>query len=139
MAESGRRIQSRDQMKHTLAAILFVLMTTVSGPVIAQSDDSDRVRELERIVEQLERRVSALEAERADPPENTGAAGDARELGRWRQLQRGMREADVEELLGAPDSVDASPYDVTWNYGFFGYVRFDERSRVEAWREPREP
>ena len=57
----------------------------------------------------------------------------------WRGLQVGMKQGDVEQLLGSPSRVDVSPVSTRWYYGDHreGEVQFDTDSRrVKGWREP---
>lgn len=138
-------------MKRILAVVLFALIPAMSGPLFAKSSDADRFAELERVVQELERRVSALEAQLAGPDaaRNVGAAGIAGDIQKWRQLRIGMKEADVERLLGPARKVEANKLHITWYYslgnadsgiGLYplgGRVQFDAKSRVvDEWTEP---
>jgi hypothetical protein len=112
----------------------------LSGRALAQSTSADRVLELERVVQQLERRVSELEAQLAKPEAvanaRAGALGDASDIQNWRQLRRGMKEADVERLLGVADKVDVYSSWSVWSFRAGGEVRFGSSARLEAWSEP---
>lgn len=72
--------------------------------------------------------IESLEAELAKTPENRVP----RDRQGWRQLEMGMSEEEVEELLGAPGSVDADRRGVTWHYDITGYVDFDSRSQADG-------
>jgi predicted PurR-regulated permease PerM len=122
---------------------LFVLIAIIGflfQPVIAQSSDS-RIAELERLVTDLQRRVSILEAQLQEPDVNFSSisSGDSTNIQNWRQLRMGMSEQAVESFLGSPSKVDVNEYFFTWyyNYPFGGSVTFDSQSRgVEGWNEP---
>jgi hypothetical protein len=94
---------------------------------------------LERKVEQLQRRLDAVEGKLQSSSGAPAAIhpGSSKDIRNWRQLRSGMNEQDVERLLGAPERVMANEAFIMWNYPRGGDVRFDPDSRlVEAWSEP---
>jgi hypothetical protein len=94
----------------------------------------DRVQKLEEAVRVLESRVASLEAQLADQKAQTQVAPDR---ANWRKLKNGMKESEVEQLLGSPTKVDANPLRKQWHYGTGAYVEFDSDSRkVIGWSEP---
>ena len=113
-------------MIERLAGIVFG--TLICAVASAQSLD-DRVRELERCVEQLEKQV-------AQP---TSPVGAPKPLSRqnWRSLKREMTETDVRSILGEPDRVNVTASLLRWEYPEGGYALFDRDGRLRAWSEPR--
>lgn len=107
--------------------LAILLSALVSSTAAAQSLD-DRVRELERRVEQLEKQGSTRSAA-VEPSRTPGRSG-------WRSLQRGMTQADVRSIVGEPDSVDVFPSFSFWSYRNGGKIQFGRESRVEGWSEP---
>jgi hypothetical protein len=108
----------------------IVLGTLICAVASAQSLD-DRVRELERRVEQLEKQG----AKPASPASANQPVSSQTE--KWRSLRRGMTESDVRSVLGEPSKVDVGVSYVTWEYPERGNVRFDFNGRVQVWSEPR--
>ena len=112
------------------------LLLLVSGESTAQSSEEARVQKLEKTVQALERREASLEAQLGD---RNASANPTPPNASWRGLKIGMRESDVEQLLGSPSSVSASQLSITWYYDSprMGFVMFDGKSRtVERWSEP---
>jgi hypothetical protein len=121
---------------------VFVLMVgaLISNTASAQSLE-ERVRELERRVEQLEKQQSERQqpATRAPRTATPGAADRWRYIANWRSLWRGMTEDDVRSVLGEPQKIDAGPVITIWHYDYprGGSVRLSSSDhRVEGWREP---
>jgi len=92
------------------------------------------VQKLEETVQVLERRVADLEEQLR---ERSALAPVASDKVKWRKLQKGMSEGDVEKLFGSPSKVDAFGSFTIWHYPAGGQVQFDGRSRaVTGWNEP---
>jgi hypothetical protein len=95
----------------------------------------DRVRDLERRVEQLEKQAK----QSASSPSQLQIAGGQdrwKQVENWRSLKRGMTEADVRRLLGEPHKVNATARFTAWQYQPGADVVFDRDGRVGAWTEP---
>lgn len=110
--------------------LVVMLSALLSTSAAAQSLD-DRVRELERRVEQLEKQ--------RNQPGTVERSANSRQLQNWRSLKTGMTETEVRSILGEPHKVDVNPVIVFWYYDFprGGSVRFDGSSRrLEGWSEP---
>jgi hypothetical protein len=126
---------SRVNIRRSLWSAL-PLMLLMCGESTAQSSDDARVQKLEETVQALERRVASLEAQLRD---RSTSANSTPANANWRGLKIGMRESDVEQLLGRPSKIDTSKYLVTWyyNYPLGGSVNFGGETRtVERWSEP---
>ena len=121
-----------------LFAILFG--TLICALASAQSLD-DRVRELERRVEQLEKEIGK-QSTAPTSGQTTGGPDGWRQVGNWRSLKRGMTEAEVRSVLGEPQRVDNLSVTIVWHYGdgpsWGGRAQFDGRNqRLDSWMEPR--
>jgi outer membrane protein assembly factor BamE (lipoprotein component of BamABCDE complex) len=116
-------------------APLLVLLTA-TGQASAQSTVEARVQKLEETIRVLEQRIANLEGQRREGSTRPSVTNDKV---KWRKLQKGMSEGDVEELLGSPEKVDAFGSFTIWHYGRTngGQVEFGGESRtVRAWHEP---
>jgi len=110
---------------------MFLLLA--SGEVFAQSSVDARVQKLEDTIRVLERRVSSLEDQLREKHVPARVASDKLN---WRKLEKGMSEAEVEQLLGSPTKVDMYGVYFVWSYDR-GEVRFDgSTSTVTGWHEP---
>ena len=119
-----------------LSLIGLATLMLVSSQSIAQESTDSRILNLEETVRVLEQRVAALEAQiRKTGTPTRVAAGKSN----WRGLQTGMKEGDVEQLLGSPSKIDVGIFITNWYYGDHrgGSVEFDtDARRVRGWREP---
>ena len=123
-------------MKSYRCALVVLLLVAPYGEAREQSGSDARVQRLEEAVHVLERRVAALEAQIGEP---SRPANGAHDNANWRNLKRGMSEAEVERLLGSPSNVSESEYDIMWRYydPSLGYLVFDAKSRkLTRWSEP---
>jgi hypothetical protein len=122
-----------------LNRLLAILLGTLTCTMAAAQSLDDRVRELERRVEQLEQQVGKQPAAAAGANRSTGRSGGSRQLENWRSLRRGMSEADVRSILGEPHKVNVMSSMGVWYYDppVGGNVHFDGGGKVEGWSEPR--
>jgi nitrogen fixation-related uncharacterized protein len=123
--------------------VVFVAIIALFWGIASAQLLEDRVRELERRVEQLEKQQS----DRQQPPSGaprkaTPAAPDGwRSMANWRTLKRGMTENEVRSVLGEPQKIDVGPLLTVWYYDYprGGTVRLSSSDRrVEGWTEPRD-
>jgi hypothetical protein len=144
----GTHMKSRSLL---VAAAVFSLGI---GPAVADTDSDARVTKLEQTVQRLEQRVASLEAQlhvtsapiSAVPPLVTTAPEPASVapaqvsatpgIENWRKLHKGMKEAEVKQLLGSPTRIVPFTYSVHWFYGS-AYVDFDNSRKVQDWHEPK--
>lgn len=119
-------------LKFAASALLSLF---ASATVFGQSID-ERVRELERRVEQLERQSKNKSASDASPAQSVGAQDGWKRQESWRSLKRGMTENDVRFLLGDAHKVDTFGSFSVWHYPRSGNVSFSREGRLEAWSEP---
>jgi len=125
-----------------LILLSTLLVSSVSASlcvtVPAQAQD-DRIRQLERRVEQLEKRAATQAAPIADDKPGSARAGEWRNRANWRTLARGMSESDVRAIVGEPHKVDVNQYFIMWywNYPSGPNAKFSAPSRqLDAWNEP---
>lgn len=114
---------------------LAILLGTLTCSLAAAQSIDERVRDLERRVEQLER-VGKQPAGAAEASRPTARSDRSRQLENWRALRLDMTEADVRTILGEPHKVEVIGF-ITWYYQGNGDVRFDRRNgKVVGWSEP---
>lgn len=118
-------------------ALVFVAASPSSGAAQSASEQhlAFRVRSLQRRVDDLERRLAALEqpARLATYCDTTGP-GSPVEIAHWRQLRDGMGYDAVRRILGEPDRVSGGTI-AHWCYPQGGQVTFTS-GRVTSWSEP---
>lgn len=103
------------------------------------ADDSARIDQLEKQVQELKGRVSNLESQLNDQNEvqELVANGDGwKSIANWRKLTTAMGYDDVERILGTPERVDGGNL-AHWYYPNRAEVVF-MRGKVESWSEPRQ-
>jgi outer membrane protein assembly factor BamE (lipoprotein component of BamABCDE complex) len=122
-------------MIERLAGIaLSILLCSAAS---AQSSLDDRVRDLERRVEQLEKHFTQP-ASPANVSKPTTIQRDGwRQRDNWRSLKRGMTPSDVRSFLGEPTSVNAFASFTIWQYPGGGRAQFGSDEKLDGWSEPR--
>ena len=108
----------------------------VTVPAQAQED---RIRQLERRVEQLEKRMNRQTAPNTEDKKGVARTGEWRSRANWRTLKRGMTESDVQAILGEPQKIDVNQSFFTWHWNYPGgpEARFMTNDRrLEGWSEP---
>lgn len=128
-------------MNRLMRFVACLFLWLPSAAAFAQADSDSRLSELERVVQQLQRRLDIIEAQIhiTEPKPVVIKPGNSKDIQNWRQLRQGMTEQEVERLLGSDSKVDVNKYFFTWYYSYpsGGRVQFDPKSRsVEAWNEP---
>src|SRR5262245_43801809 len=111
---------------------VLLLGLFTSTAVLGQSID-DRVRDLERRVQQLEKQSAQQSASAPSRSQIAGGQERWKQVENWRSLKRGMTEADVRSLLGEPYKVQATGRFTVWTYEPSGEVLFSPEGRVGAW------
>jgi hypothetical protein len=120
-------------MIERLAGIAFsVLLCAVAA---AQPLD-DRVYDLERRVEQLEKHFAQPARPVSASKPAIGQPDGWRQKENWRSLKRGMTESDVRSILGEPNKVKAFGSFTVWEYPAGGRAQFGSNERLEGWGEP---
>ena len=119
-----------------VGAIGLALMTLST---ISLADDSDRIKALEKEVQELKLRLSNLEAPQASPNNRSKAVATKdgwKSLVNWRSLKKGMSQDEVRSVMDEPATVRASGALTFWYYPNRGNVTFYEE-RLDGWTEPR--
>jgi hypothetical protein len=110
-------------------AAIAAVMAHVS---FAQAQDAGRVEQLEKEVQSLKFRLSAIEAAIV----NTAKPGSVlKSLSVWRQLRKDLSPNEVRAILGEPDRIHGGPV-TYWYYPNDGSVDFI-RDRLSGWSEPK--
>ena len=116
----------------------IILSFVWASPLFSQQEDIAKLRQenaaLEAKVNELESRLKQCTEERNRQfSEDQGWQNKKN----WRSLETGMKEAQVTKILGEPVKI-IKGVKTFWYYPnlYGGYVSFDEKGAVRAWKEP---
>ena len=129
-------------MKRQSLRLFFVCCIVLSlawaSPLFAQREEISKLRQentaLEAKVKELEALLKQCTEERNKQlSEDQGWQSKKN----WRSLEVGMKETQVTKILGEPVKV-IKGIKTFWYYPnmYGGYVSFDEKGAVSAWKEP---
>lgn len=121
---------NRFRFKHYPVGLLLCCFL----PAFAQITPELRLGVLERKVNELERRLQALEATPQPPPRASVRSGDSANIANWRALRKGMTELEVKALLGEPRRVQGGGF-TNWYWDRSAKVTFFQ-DIVYGWDEP---
>jgi hypothetical protein len=116
----------------------FFLSLAWASPVFSQQEDISTLRQKNAA---LEARVKELEAlfKQCTEARNNQLSEDYgwQSKKNWRSLEIGMKETQVTKILGEPVKI-IKGIKTFWYYPnlYGGYVSFDEKGSVTAWKEP---
>lgn len=117
---------------------VFALLLALSPALYAHANDAERIQNLEREIQEIKVRLSALER----PPVNGKAAqaptpsGDGwKTVSNWRRLKEGMGYDEVRGILGEPERINGGDVAI-WRYANRGEVGFF-LGKLSRWSEPR--
>jgi len=102
------------------------------------ANDSDRIDQLEKEIQETKARLSKIEALLSNPSnaQNPATSGEGwKSAMNWRKLTTGMSTSDVQIILGEPQRLDGGTI-ANWYYQNGGRIIFYE-GRVSQWMEPR--
>lgn len=122
-------------MIKTLVIIGFLSLAVALD---STAQESDRITQLEKEVQELKLRISKLESLVTNPSKSQELIKSDepwRAVANWRKLAVGMSASDVRALLGEPQRVDGGTFQA-WSYENRGIVSFAE-GKVHSWNEPR--
>lgn len=122
-------------MIKTISIIGFLLLAVIFN---ANSQDIDRIDQLEKDVQEIKIRLSKLESLLSTPSkakEHVASDEGWKSLINWRKLTTDMDYSDVKKILGEPSKVDGGQI-AHWYYQNGGEVTFMS-GKVFEWREPR--
>ena len=103
------------------------------------AQDSDRIDQLEKEIQELKLRVLKLESLISKPSlaQEAVPSGEGwNSVANWRKLSTDMNTSDVRKILGEPYRVDGGNL-ATWYYKNDGRVTF-YKGKVHDWTEPRQ-
>lgn len=154
-------------MNARTAILLIVCVALVGAPAARASEGDDAalrkdVRMLIEMVQDLQRRVSALEAHAVKPASAPTAAPqpgpvapiaaarpgmrpdyvspEAMLKANWNQIDKGMDEAAIKALIGAPSTTFQLDGRLVWYYYYPGTGRgsvfFTDAGRVSSYQSP---
>jgi hypothetical protein len=122
-----------------IKTIVIVAILSLGISFNSYADDSDRIAQLEKEVQELKLRISKLESLLSNPnaaQEVVTSNEGYKSIANWRKLTTDMSYSDVRKLLGEPQRVDGGSI-AEWYYPNGGEVTF-QRNKAWRWREPRE-
>lgn len=102
------------------------------------ANDSDRIEQLEKEIQQIKLRLSKLESLTSNPSnaQNPVTSGEGwKSVMNWRKLTTDMSASDVQKILGEPQRLDGGTI-ANWYYQNGGRITFFE-GKVRQWTEPR--
>ena len=123
-------------MVKTITFIGFLLLAVAFN---SNAQDSDRIDQLEKEIQEIKLRLLKLESLLSNPSkaqELVKSSEGWKSVMNWRKLTTGMSTSDVQEILGAPHRVDGGTF-TTWYYQNRGEVFFYD-GKVDRWMEPRQ-
>ena len=123
-------------MIKTIVFIGFLFLSVVSN---SYANDSDRIDQLEKVIQELKLRISKLESLLGNSSESKELAPSHegwKSVSNWRKLTTDMSASDVQKILGEPQRVDGGKI-ASWYYENRGEVMF-VNGKVQQWMEPRE-
>ena len=134
--ELKRYVQERKTMVKTTTFIGFLLLAFAFN---ANANDSVRIDQLEKEIQEIKLRLSKLESLLSNPSkaeELVTSSEGWKSLVNWRKLTTDMSYNDVKKILGEPHRVDGGSL-ANWYYQNDGRVTF-LGGKVQQWSEPRQ-
>jgi hypothetical protein len=120
-------------VKTIIIAGLLSLVVTFN----AHAQDSDRIDQLEKEVQELKLRISKLESILSSPSSDQAIVPSRegwKSLANWRKLSTDMGTSDVKKLLGEPQRLNGGNI-AHWYYANGGRVTFMQ-GKIFEWIEP---
>jgi len=121
-----------------IKTIIIIAILSLGVTFNSYADESDRIDQLEKEVQELKLRISKLENLLNDSSVSNELASSHegwKSVSNWRKLTTGMNADDVRKLLGEPQRVDGGDF-ADWYYENGGIVMF-AFGNVNRWKEPR--
>ena len=118
--------------------IIIVGLLSLVVAFNANAQDSDRIYQLEKEIQQLKLRISKLESILSSPSSDQEIVPSSegwKSVANWRKLSTDMGTSDVKKILGEPHRVDGGNI-ATWYYQNDGRVVF-VRGKLYEWTEPK--
>jgi len=119
--------------------IAIIGFLSLSVAFNAYANDSDRIDQLEKEIQQIKLRLSNLESLLSNPSiaQTPVTSGEGwKSVMNWRKLTTDMSASDVQKILGEPDRVNGGIF-ANWFYKNGGTIIF-YRGKVSQWTEPQQ-
>ena len=103
------------------------------------AQDSDRIVQLEKEIQELKLRLSKIESLLSKPTkiQEPLASGEGwKSVVNWRKISTDMSASDVQIILGEPQRLDGGDI-ARWYYHNGGVITFMQ-GKVYGWQEPRQ-
>ncbi len=128
-------VKERETMVKTIAIFVYLSFAVAFN---ANANDSDRINQLEKEIQDIKFRLSKLETfpgnqSKAQEPATSGDGWKS--VTNWRKLTPDMSESDVRRILGEPARVDGGGVAI-WYYQNKGTVTLIS-GKLQSWHEPR--
>ena len=123
-------------MIKTITIIAFLSLGVAFN---SYADDSDRIDQLEKEVQELKLRISKLESllSKTNEEQVLVNPGDGwKSVSNWRKLATDMSYDEVRNILGEPHRIDGGGV-AHWYYQNGGRATFVS-NRLQSWQEPRQ-
>lgn len=117
---------------------LFLALSLSTFALSSFANDSDRITQLEKEVQELKLRLTNVEAPQGSTnsrQKSPSSSESLKGLTNWRLLKKGMSYDDVRATLGEPTRIQGGIF-ATWFYPNRGGVTFYE-DKLDSWSEPR--
>jgi hypothetical protein len=137
LSHSGYLRRCVQERKNMIKAIIVSAFLSFAVVFSSYAQDSDRIVQLEKEIQELRLRVSKLESLLNNPSkaQDLVTSGEGwKSVANWRKLTTDMSAGDVRQVLGEPDRLDGGNV-AYWHYKNGGRVIFIS-GKVNQWREP---
>ena len=118
--------------------IIIIGFLSLAISFSSYANDSDRIAQLEKEIQEIKLRLSKLESVPKSPsiPAQSVVSADGwKSEANWRSLTKDMSTTEVRKILGEPQRVDGGSI-TSWFYQNEGTVVFFNE-KVTRWTEPR--
>jgi hypothetical protein len=129
-----RYVQARETMVKT---IIIIGLLSFAVPFNSYANDSDRIDQLEKEIQETKLRLLKLESLLSNPSnaQKPVTSGEGwKSIMNWRKLTTDMSTSDVQKILGEPHRVDGGTV-AMWYYQNGGRIMFMS-GKVSSWTEP---
>lgn len=126
------------RLSSTVTRFFFAGFLSAASIISAHANEADRLQNLERELQEIKARLSALErpAVTTKPAQAPAQSGDGwKVVSNWRRLKEGMGYDEVRNILGEPERVNGGDVAI-WRYANRGEAGFF-LGKLNRWSEPR--